>query len=119
RGRAVVAGRSWPGGRGRAVVAERSWPSAGGRALVAGLAGLSYDAYSLVGGKPIARGHPSGAVTGAMFGAAALLVLLVLLGSGTQWPAGLRGGAGRRGRAVADGAGPRARTVAGGAGPRG
>ncbi|MER6005088.1 hypothetical protein ABT120_41540 [Nonomuraea angiospora] len=56
---------------------------------MAPLAGLSYDAYSLIGGKLIARGHPSGA--------AALLVLPVLLGSGAQRPAGLRGGAGRRG----------------------
>ncbi len=60
---------------------------------LAALAGLSYAAYSLIGGKLIARGHPSGAVMGAMFGVAALLVLPVLLGSGTQWLVTLRGAA--------------------------
>lgn len=73
---------------------------AGGTAAVdvtgvalAALAGLSYAAYSLIGGKLIARGHPSGAVMGAMFGAAALLVLPVLLGSGPRWLVTVRGAA--------------------------
>jgi DME family drug/metabolite transporter len=50
-------------------------------AALAALAGLSYAAYALIGGKLIARGHPSSAVMGAMFGGAVLLVLSVLLGS--------------------------------------
>ncbi len=58
---------------------------------LAAFAGLSYAAYSLIGGKLITRGHPSGAVMGAMFGAAALLVLPVLLASGTQWLVTVRG----------------------------
>ncbi|MGW1025051.1 DMT family transporter [Streptomyces sp. NPDC002577] len=53
--------------------------------LLAGLAGLSYSAYSLIGGKLIARGRPSNAVMGVMFGGAALLVLPVLLCSDTHW----------------------------------
>lgn len=60
---------------------------------LAALAGLSYAAYSLIGGKLIARGHPSGAVMGAMFGAAALLVLPVVLGSGMRWLVTVRGAA--------------------------
>lgn len=52
---------------------------------LAALAGLSYAVYSLISGKLITRGHPSGAVMGAMFGAAALLVLPVLAASGTRW----------------------------------
>ncbi|MGR6319594.1 EamA family transporter [Micromonospora soli] len=60
---------------------------------LAALAGLSYAGYSLVGGKLIARGHPSGVVMGAMFGAAALLVLPVLLGGGPHWLLTLRGAA--------------------------
>ncbi len=61
--------------------------------VLAALAGLSYAAYSLIGGRLIARGHPSTAVMGTMFGAAALLVLPVLLGSDTHWLVTLRGAA--------------------------
>ncbi|MBV6699262.1 DMT family transporter [Kitasatospora aureofaciens] len=61
--------------------------------LLAALAGLSYAAYSLVGGKLIAHGHPSGGVMGAMFGGAALLVLPVLLLSDGHWLLTLRGAA--------------------------
>ncbi|MEW1780365.1 EamA family transporter [Streptomyces sp. NPDC086777] len=50
--------------------------------LLAGLAGLSYAVYALVGGQLIARGHASGAVLGAMFAGAALLVLPVVLWGG-------------------------------------
>ncbi|MFB7473482.1 DMT family transporter [Kitasatospora sp. NPDC056184] len=59
--------------------------------LLAALAGLSYAAYSLVGGRLIARGHPSAGVMGAMFGAAAVLVLPVLLIGDPHWLAAPRG----------------------------
>lgn len=58
---------------------------------LAGCGGLSYAVYSLVGSKLIARGHPSGAVMGVMFGVAALLVLPVLLRAGIDWFATPRG----------------------------
>jgi DME family drug/metabolite transporter len=64
--------------------------SVAGVALAA-VAGLSYAAYSLIGGRLIARGRPAGSVMGAMFGAAALLVLPVLLAAGTRWVATPRG----------------------------
>ncbi|SBT46226.1 EamA family transporter [Micromonospora narathiwatensis] len=60
---------------------------------LAALAGLSYAGYSLIAGKLIARGHHSGAVMGAMFGAAALLVLPVLWYGDGQWLFTLRGAA--------------------------
>ena len=46
---------------------------------LAACAGLSYAAYSLIGGALIARGHPSDGVMGVLFGAAGLLVLPFLL----------------------------------------
>ncbi|MEU0809303.1 EamA family transporter [Streptomyces sp. NPDC005970] len=55
--------------------------------------GCCYAAYSLIGGRLILRGHPSGVVMGAMFGAAGLLVLPVLLAAGTAWLATVRGAA--------------------------
>jgi len=55
-----------------------------GMALAA-LAGLAYAVYSLIGGTLIARGHPSSAVMGAMFGAGAVLALPVLLDGGPRW----------------------------------
>ncbi|HEY9475759.1 MAG TPA: DMT family transporter, partial [Mycobacteriales bacterium] len=61
--------------------------------VFAALAGLSYAAYSLVGRKLITRGHPSSSVMGTMFGTAALLVLPVLLSTGTHWLATIRGAA--------------------------
>ncbi|WP_052441785.1 DMT family transporter [Streptacidiphilus anmyonensis] len=60
---------------------------------LATVSGLSYAVYTLVGGRLIAHGHASGAVLGTMFGAAALLVLPVLLGSGFAWLATPRGAA--------------------------
>ncbi|MGY0061635.1 EamA family transporter [Streptomyces sp. LZ34] len=60
---------------------------------LAALAGLSYAVYSLIGGRLIGRGHPSAAVMGAMFGVAGLLVLPVLLATGTAWLATVRGAA--------------------------
>ncbi|WP_380283785.1 DMT family transporter [Kitasatospora purpeofusca] len=59
--------------------------------LLAALAGLSYAAYSLVGGRLIAHGHPSAGVMGAMFGAAAVLVLPVLLIGDPHWLTAPRG----------------------------
>ncbi|WP_369183122.1 DMT family transporter [Streptomyces sp. Y1] len=57
--------------------------------LLAALSGLSYAVYSLIGGRLIANGRPSGGVMGAMFGGAALLVSPVLLllggGGGAGW----------------------------------
>lgn len=60
---------------------------------LAALAGLSYAAYSLIGGRLIARGHEASRVMGTMFGGACLLALPVLLASGTQWLATVRGAA--------------------------
>ncbi|MER6465961.1 EamA family transporter [Streptomyces sp. NPDC001228] len=59
--------------------------------LLAGLAGLSYAGYALVGGRLIAGGHASGAVMGAMFAGAALLVLPVLLREAGPWLPTARG----------------------------
>ncbi|WP_316526197.1 DMT family transporter [Kitasatospora brasiliensis] len=59
--------------------------------LLAALSGLSYAVYSLIGGRLIAAGHPSGGVMGAMFGGAALIVLPVLLAGDTGWLASARG----------------------------
>jgi DME family drug/metabolite transporter len=53
--------------------------------LLAATSGLSYAAYSLIGGNLIRRGHASDGVMGAMFGGAALLVLPVLLLSNERW----------------------------------
>jgi DME family drug/metabolite transporter len=61
--------------------------------LLAGLAGLCYAGYSLVGRTLIAAGHPAAPVLGAMFGAAGLAVLPVLLASGTGWLGTWRGAA--------------------------
>jgi DME family drug/metabolite transporter len=60
---------------------------------LAALSGLSYSAYALAGERLIARGQPSSAVIGMMFGAAAPLVLPVLLATGTRWLATVRGAA--------------------------
>ncbi|MEU2610261.1 EamA family transporter [Micromonospora sp. NPDC007271] len=60
---------------------------------LAAVAGFSYAAYSLVSRKLIARGHASRAVMGAMFGAAALLVLPVLLAGNPRWLLTVRGAA--------------------------
>lgn len=59
--------------------------------LLAALSGLSYAVYSLIGGRLIAAGHPSGGVMGTMFGGGALIVLPVLLAGDVQWLASARG----------------------------
>ncbi|WP_106973413.1 MULTISPECIES: EamA family transporter [Streptomyces] len=59
--------------------------------LLAALSGLSYAVYSLIGGRLIAGGHPSGGVMGAMFGGGALIVLPVLLAGDLEWLASARG----------------------------
>ncbi|MFG3223584.1 DMT family transporter [Kitasatospora sp. NPDC048194] len=59
--------------------------------LLAALSGLSYAVYSLIGGRLISAGHPSGGVMGAMFGAAALLVLPVSATGPTSWLLSVRG----------------------------
>jgi DME family drug/metabolite transporter len=61
-----------------------------GVALAAG-AGLSYAAYSLLGAKIINWGHSSDSVFGVMFGAAAVLVLPVVLFYDTEWLGTVRG----------------------------
>ncbi|XVV16612.1 DMT family transporter [Actinoplanes sp. CA-131856] len=57
------------------------------------VAGLSYAAYTMVGGNLIARGHPSGTVMGTMFGLAGLLVLPVVLAGDPGWLLSARGAA--------------------------
>ncbi|MEU3561516.1 EamA family transporter [Kitasatospora sp. NPDC006786] len=59
--------------------------------LLAALSGLSYAGYSLIGGRLITAGHPSGGVMGAMFGGGALIVLPVLLAGDLEWLASARG----------------------------
>jgi drug/metabolite transporter, DME family len=61
--------------------------------LLAGLAGLCYAGYSLISRTLIAAGHSAAPVLGAMFGAAGLAVLPVLLASGTGWLGTWRGAA--------------------------
>ncbi|MFH8774368.1 DMT family transporter [Streptomyces sp. NPDC017958] len=61
--------------------------------VLAACAGLSYAVYSLIGGRLITRGHPSGAVMGVLFGAAGLLVLPLVVFAGTGWLASTRGAA--------------------------
>jgi DME family drug/metabolite transporter len=56
-------------------------------------AGLSYAAYSLIGGRLITRGHPSDSVMGVLFGAAGLLVLPLVLSTSTHWLITTRGAA--------------------------
>ncbi|MEV6278979.1 EamA family transporter [Nocardia sp. NPDC051832] len=58
---------------------------------LAALGGFAYVVYSLVGGELITRGHASGSVMGVMFGAAGLLVLPVVLCTGTAWLTDPRG----------------------------
>ncbi|MFF3911617.1 DMT family transporter [Streptomyces sp. NPDC001848] len=61
--------------------------------LLAACAGLSYAAYSLIGGGLITRGHPSDAVMGVLFGAAGLLVLPLVLFLAPHWLTTTRGAA--------------------------
>ncbi|MFJ6381991.1 DMT family transporter [Kitasatospora sp. NPDC092039] len=61
--------------------------------LLAALSGLSYAVYSLIGGRLIAHGRPSGGVMGAMFGGGALIVLPVLLAGDVAWLGSVRGAA--------------------------
>ncbi|MFE9606819.1 DMT family transporter [Streptomyces hokutonensis] len=58
---------------------------------LAACAGLSYAAYSLIGGRLITRGHPSNAVMGVLFGAAGLLVLPLVVFVDTRWLATTHG----------------------------
>ncbi|MGW7259794.1 DMT family transporter [Streptomyces sp. NPDC054834] len=59
--------------------------------VLAACAGLSYAAYSLIGGTLITDGHPSGAVMGVLFGAAGLLVLPLVLSVDAHWLTTARG----------------------------
>ncbi|MFJ6901907.1 DMT family transporter [Streptomyces hokutonensis] len=58
---------------------------------LAACAGLSYAAYSLIGGRLITRGHPSNALMGVLFGAAGLLVLPLVVSVDTHWLATTHG----------------------------
>ncbi|MFI6869457.1 DMT family transporter [Nocardia sp. NPDC050406] len=60
---------------------------------LAACGGFAYVVYSLVGGRLIAHGRPSGSVMGAMFGGAALLVLPVVLVHEPSWLVTSRGAA--------------------------
>ena len=75
------------------VLAGHSGPADGMGILLAGLAGLCYACYSLIGRTLIAAGHPAAPVLGAMFGAAGLAVLPILLAAGTGWLGTWRGAA--------------------------
>jgi DME family drug/metabolite transporter len=68
-------------------------PVDGAGILLAGLAGLCYAGYSLAARSLIAAGHPAAPVLGAMFGAAGLAVLPVVLASGAGWLGTWRGAA--------------------------
>ncbi|MFJ9697277.1 EamA family transporter [Kitasatospora sp. NPDC101183] len=87
----------WAGATGLAVLGCAVLVLGGGGevdllgALLAALSGLSYAGYSLIGGRLIAAGHPSGGVMGAMFGAAAVLVLPVLALEPVDWLGTVRG----------------------------
>lgn len=61
--------------------------------MLASGAGLSYAAYSLIGGRLITCGHPSDAVMGVLLGAAGLLVLPLMLFVDTRWLDTTRGAA--------------------------
>ncbi|WP_051450444.1 DMT family transporter [Actinospica robiniae] len=58
---------------------------------MAACAGLSYAAYSFIGARLVGRSHASASVFGVMFGAAALLVAPLVLGSDPRWLATVRG----------------------------
>lgn len=60
---------------------------------LAAFGGFTYAVYSLIGGRLIAHGRPSGAVMGAMFGGAAVLLLPVVLLTGPSWLLTPRGAA--------------------------
>ncbi|GGK79628.1 transporter [Sphaerisporangium melleum] len=59
--------------------------------LLALLGGLLYGFYAVTAARAIGAGAPSGAVMGVLFGGAALVMLPVLLWSGTAWLAEPRG----------------------------
>lgn len=61
--------------------------------LLAALAGLSYAVYASIGGGLITHGHESGAVMGALFGAAGLLVLPLAPFVDVTWLGTVRGAA--------------------------
>ncbi|UFS98197.1 EamA family transporter [Nocardia huaxiensis] len=62
-------------------------------AALAVCGGFTYAVYSWVGSRLISDGHASDRVMGAMFGLAALLVLPVVLATGTAWLTTPRGAA--------------------------
>ncbi|GAA1457962.1 DMT family transporter [Nocardiopsis exhalans] len=59
--------------------------------LLALVAGFSYSLYAIIAEKLIRRGHTSGAVMGTMFAGGGVLVLPVVLATGTAWLATVNG----------------------------
>lgn len=59
--------------------------------LLALVAGFSYALYAIIAQKLIRRGHTSGAVMGTMFAGGGVLVLPVILATGTAWLATVNG----------------------------
>lgn len=74
-------------------LAGRATPMDPAGVALAACAGLSYAAYSSIGGRLITHGHPSGAVMGVLFGAAGLLVLPLVLFVDAHWLTTARGAA--------------------------
>ena len=71
----------------------RSTPTDLTGVALAACGGLSYAVYSLIGGRLITHGHPSGEVMGVLFGAAGLIVLPLVLLTDTHWLTTVRGAA--------------------------
>ncbi|MBR8741757.1 DMT family transporter [Nocardiopsis sp. MG754419] len=59
--------------------------------LLALVAGFSYSLYAIIAERLIRRGHTSGAVMGTMFAGGGVLVLPVVLATGTAWLATVNG----------------------------
>ncbi|MBB5961250.1 DMT family transporter [Planomonospora venezuelensis] len=88
--------RRWAGATAAAIAGCAVLTGGGGEAradgiLLALLGGLIYAGYSVAAARVIGTGASSDAVMGAMFGGAALVMLPVLLHTGTGWLADPRG----------------------------
>ncbi|WP_433250213.1 DMT family transporter [Streptosporangium sp. CA-135522] len=88
--------RRWAGATAVAIAGCAVLTGGGGEARVDGillalLGGLLYAFYAVTAARVIGAGAPSGAVMGAMFGGAGIVMLPVLLWTGTAWLAEPRG----------------------------
>ncbi|MGV9773080.1 DMT family transporter [Streptosporangium sp. NPDC003464] len=88
--------RRWAGATAVAIAGCAVLTGGGGEArldgiLIALVGGLLYAFYAVAAARVIGAGAPSGAVMGAMFGGAAVVMLPVLLWTGTAWLAEPRG----------------------------